>query len=75
MLHVYYKKWLCHPVEFEKGLCCSVEFKKGCVALCQMSLRPKKHCVALSILGVYTQQTPYLWLYDLLYTKTFIISL
>ena len=42
MSHVDYKKGQCRPVEFKKHPC-------------RMSLRPKKGCVALSILGVYTQ--------------------
>ena len=39
--HVDYKKSSCRPVKFKK-------------ITCRMSLKPKKGCVALSILGVYT---------------------
>ena len=40
MSHVDYKKWLCGPGDFKK-------------VLCRLSLRPKKGCVIVSILGVY----------------------
>ena len=39
--HVDYKKSPCRPVKFKK-------------ITCRLSLKPKKGCVALSILGVYT---------------------
>ena len=38
-------------MDFKKGPCHPVEFKKR---PCRMSLKPKNGCVALSILGVYS---------------------
>ena len=45
------KKRLCHPVDFKKASCRHVSFKK---VPWRMSLKPKKGCVTMSILGVYT---------------------
>ena len=51
MLVVGYKKWEYRPVEFKKSSRRPVDFKESS---CRMSLKPKKGCVAMSILGVYT---------------------
>ena len=51
MSRVEYKKWLCRPVEFKKTSSHHVDFKK---VPCRMSLKPKKGCFTMSILGVCT---------------------
>ena len=48
---VDFKKVPCRPVDFKKVPCRPVDFKK---VPCRLSLMPKKGCVAMSILGVYT---------------------
>ena len=62
MSDVDYKKWLCHPVDFKKTSCRPADFKKASCrhvdfkkVPCRMLLSPKKGCVTLSILEVYTQ--------------------
>ena len=50
---VNFKKVPCHPGDFKKVPCHPGDFKK---VPCPMLLRPKKGCVALSILGVYTHK-------------------
>ena len=43
----------CRPFNFKKLPCRPVDFKK---VPCRMTLRPKKGCVAMLILGVYTHR-------------------
>ena len=47
----YKKNTLCRPVDFKLSSCHHVDFKK---VTFRMSVKPKKGCVAVLILGVYT---------------------
>ena len=61
MSHVDYKKWQYRPVKFNKSSCRHVAFNKVPVSPVtvflnpyHVSLKDRKCCVAVSILGVYT---------------------